>query len=487
MVIPVDYSDPLAVVPDGVLWNQRSVDQMLARLGGTNFKYVMQVWDALPPFIRHEVRIDLAAGIHRSHLTSAYLGGAITLSGKIIGANVTIAGAPVSQWDPVDPTLVGLTIDSYQTNNDPYADVSTSHPGIFSGFDLKGYWARMGPYVSPIHDHTNDRIHVLANISPTPTTLDIVKPATVIQNDDGADNLKFLANAFLITDNLFTSPDIVFSVEDVSCRLVGDEYPALFIIGSGKGSSYFSLNRVHVDGSKEGINSNGAALFGGWFLAQGMSIRGKTTSGQDGAIRIIDSKASMYGTMIYSWDDTALYSSNSDIFLLSTVIDRAAFSGNEEKGGAIEHSGPGYFEAYGGASFYGLLNCVVRNVPDVSPPSGSASVVYLNDAIRYPGATFPFSLRFENCRGPLVHINGKSALDFSASATAAFVDGGGNTDIAFKITGPRASLVLNAGTDLTTPQGDIEMADGDILSLATVAADGPYVDLVGLNTVDKAT
>jgi hypothetical protein len=90
-----------------------------------------------------------------------------------------------------------------------------------------------------------------------------------------------------------------------------------------------------------------------------------------------------------------------------------------------------------------------------------------------------------NASGPAVVVTGPLAsINFQTNTPIGFKDGGGNADVGIEFQGLGGIVTLNTATDVTGANGDVRMADGGILSYATIAASGPFID-TGNNLIKK--
>lgn len=276
MAIPVDYNAVGAIdVPSGAVFaTQDDVTRALA--GATSFKYLQQVYDALPATISHIVTINMAAGVHRPHPTNPTGTTAWVLNTKVVGqgGQLNIVGAAPSLWTPKAFTPSALAITAVQAaNRDPFVDLSgtplavpawaqstsyavgdrvtangntyivrTAGTSAGSGTGpsgdgsnkldgtvrwdfvtvgsawLKGWWAVFNTgQAAIVHDHTSSRVNCIEVISPAPSSiLYFARPSTVLRNSLNDTTSRGTAGAVASGTLNLTGIGTQLSLQDIS-------------------------------------------------------------------------------------------------------------------------------------------------------------------------------------------------------------------------------------------------------------------------------
>jgi hypothetical protein len=104
------------------------------------------------------------------------------------------------------------------------------------------------------------------------------------------------------------------------------------------------------------------------------------------------------------------------------------------------------------------------------------------------GAVMPtytsYQLSFENIVGPCIRVGSRCVLDCESGNDAVIQNGpaGGNADVGIEVNGPNACVNLGPNVSVSGALGDVHILEDEVVSYATIAADGPLVD-GGLNTV----
>jgi len=185
IAVTVDYNDVNAVaIPAGTkATNQTEFDALLG--GETNFKYIQQVWDALPANLDHATVITMAAGDH--FIESGSTGFQFTDKNINVGFfQAMILGPGIQSYDQI---VAPLTVLTHTTGGrDPKVTVSGTP---FNGLDLRGFhMVGNGGQFSVIVEHTDDTLYLAKAISPGFTngvsTFFVGRPATrLIASPDG--------------------------------------------------------------------------------------------------------------------------------------------------------------------------------------------------------------------------------------------------------------------------------------------------------------
>lgn len=489
MVIPVDYNDAGAIDPgpDDVFWSQLSVDQFLAQNGATNFKHINSVINALPLNINHSVTLNLAKGIHRPRPEDGgdYVTAGIELN-KNLNADFIFQGAAPSEWDPVDPTLVDLDVDGAQVgSDDPWLDFSTTNPGVFAGFDLKG----MGVVLSTgqvvfIHDHDDEKLYVLQELSPSPIgeTVTIATPSTVFKNADPGDLDYVCWYDMTVTVPRGMHKTGYVRVNDVTF-LKFKNYNGITV-----NSAKFWGNRLLVDAKTHDANGsaivayNGATavVYPGSLLAKAPAF-----DPQDEALSISDSGLYAYGVFIQGWENGIQILDGSKALFFSTVLNSVTRSSGTPLVPQLLW-GDASIIVVDAKVYFGILGagkaCEIRNSRD-----GVAGVSFHGsgkNTPRYgntPSTAEENYVIFKNMGGPCVRIGTGVSLALIHEPTGAaytrqrWLDGGGNLDVGFELNGPGSSVDLDFEITATGANGDVRMAGG-IVPYTDLVADGPYED-----------
>lgn len=471
MAIPIDFGDAGAVdpTPGVVFQSQADVNAELTAQGSSNFKHIYSVLLAFPPFIEHEININLAAGVHFADpAASDYY--SLPVEGFTLnpGGKIFVNGRPLSEWTQI---VAPLTVTAFQqASNDPWVQVAGTP---FNGMDLRGRMAILsnGAY-GIINAHDDNTLHLMKAVLPNPT----VAVDTVFV---GRPNTSY-RNALVGTPT--TRKDYYLMGLKYKSAAFGSNFEFLDLQLEGVGSFTFvspafngnrsAFRRVIIDHEYERVQFG---AYGG----DGFQI------GADSTCDLWD--VGIYASPSYRPSDYALWPVNEGIiYAYSTFI--------------CDHNRPILVSE---GKLY-CRNLIVDNLGNSSLPSiqvtkGGFLQNWANmggaiDTIRNaPGVGLELSnggflerpesqlFYFEGCAGPCIQLQTLSRL---ITVGNGFRDGGGNLDVGIEVLGPKAVVQLDSATDVTGANGDVRGAEGEILTYADIEANGPYVDALG-NHVEK--
>jgi hypothetical protein len=476
MVIPVDYNDVGAVDPgpDDVFWSQMVVDRFLAANSATNFKHIAAVWEAFPDVIKHDITFNLAAGIHRPRPTDTV--SAWPLNSKEVAGAITINGASPSSWTLVDPSLEDLAIDTVQSGSgNPY--VSFTGTPLF-GFDLKGWLAVFDTgQVSPIHLHDDSTLYITGEISPTPSTVSVMYPSTILRNSID-DATKVANNYGLEISANKRSSDFSSSIIYINYATVDPfgEYNAIY---GAEGFHYWTNIVVRRD---TGPTEDGGSF--STFGAYGAYAIGCTqrafTSATDTAAGFYDTYfAGLIGSYFRGGQDGVSFSNVTLAAFQTTVLDDVS-------------------DAVGDA--VGWASLVLRDVREIEFSeynegkrneirAGGNSIAGLRFERAALRPFFGSRILFKDVQGPCVEIYPHTRVVvegncIGSSNPAGFIDAGGNGDVGIELKGSYAYCKLESGTDAAGTNGDVRLKGDEIVDYTTIETDGPLTD-EGLNVIEK--
>lgn len=472
LTFPIDYNDAGAVDPGptDTFSTQQEIDDFLAANGATNFKHLMACWDAAPVIVKHELTFNLAAGVHRPRPSEVGGQWAFPLVGKIFRGvnNIYLNGADASQWEeiianaPATYTNVGGEDPTLEVPSAPYV-----------GQNLKGLWARSGAALSPIHFNDDDTVKVVADMSPTPTDVSIVRPGTKLRNSESGSNTSPAASLGLFyVDSGGFYPYIWFN--DLQLDQIGVTWGINITSGFVllQNSTFDFRYQQDFGASPNGratqaTGENSAVYF---YFA---SLRGGSSATDQPIYATSRARASFLWSVVYNAHLPITATQDAALSLTRTVVDSLNTSG-----AILVHDGAKlYFQDniyVGQGKQLTIRNCANgQNEP----------------AVEYEGGETPSNVQdqlmgFENNNGPCVKLLAESLLSIDSGIGLA--DLGGNLDVGVQVEGPRAFLSLPSGVTVTGSVGDIRMSDGSIWSYADLDAEGRLID-DGLTVVEKKT
>lgn len=472
--IPVDCTgasvgDP----PSGTVFTRQSdVDDMLTEQGWTAFQHIYSVLRALPPFIKHQVDIDLAAGIHYADpVVSDYYAFPIEAFTVDSGGTVQINGRPLSEWTQL---VIPQTITAFQqASNDPWVQVSGTP---FAGLDLRGRMAILsnGAY-GIINDHDDNTLHLMKAVLPNPTvsvdTVFVGRPNTSIRNALAATpttRFKYYLMGLKFSSSVWGA-DLEFA--DVQLEGVGG---FVYVTGAVEGSRA-AFRRVIIDHEYERLQ---IGSYGGDGFQTGPQC---TYDLQDVGIyadpahRPADyplwatPNSYLYAYSTYACNHSKPVIASGDLAGLlfrNLIVDNLGSA----SAASVQIEEGAFFQNW--ASMGGAIDRI-RNAPNVGLELHDRGYLGRNDAQLF---------YFENCAGPCVRVRTLGRLVYISNGLK---DGGGNLDVGIEVVGPSALLQLPAGNDVTGALGDVRMSDGDILSYSDIQTYGPYSDSA-FNRVEKS-
>ena len=489
LTILVDYNAPTAVDPpaETSFSTQNEINAFLSNAGATSFKHLDRLWRALPIIIRHNVVINLAAGVHRPsgdviNIRAWSLSGKFTVSRLLATDPVTIRvnGALPSAYLPIVGTFGSpLSITGFDSGSASLNPSLTFSGTPFVGLDLKGRYAVLNTgQASIIHDHTDSVLYVTSQISPVPATCWVGRQSTILRNslNDSTPVRTGAVNIGYMKDGTF------FYLQDVSIEGFGGNGIHLQF-----DNVYLTTVRVLLNDQDPylqfGILPNGRAFQNGFFDTR-FAMQSSGYLGVPG-VGGNDGVALFNNTAFISMADCYFKGGSYGVYYLqviaanisNTVFDRnSTISGNA----ALQVSGVQCFQTWslggkrneirGATSVAGLLL-----MGNTQMPSAITTLAFFQYA----------SMMFRDCTVPCIVLRSGARLDCSFGSTSNdLVDGGGNTSYGIVFEEDGCTARLNATTTVTGALGDVQMADGDVWSYANILAQGPVVDPFG-NIVRK--
>jgi len=490
IICPVDYNNPTAVDPDpGTSFvTQAELDAWLVAHGATAIKHVAAAWRSFNLVGTRLVTLSLAAGVHRP-MNPDPLGGNAAwsfdqktpLSTRIPSSSLRgmrIIGAPPSQWLPVVATpgapLIVTSVDSGSVSEDPTVGVSGTP---FLGLDIKGWYAVFNTgQTTVIHDHTASALRVCANVSPTPTSVWVGRPSTILRNsiDDATDYKSGAIFVDMADPNRGTVMLQDLSVEPfqgggvhistLSCRFVGTR----LLIDGRTPYEAFSVapnGRVFQDGGHVPT-----------FLTDVSVVN--TVAGQDGALWVISAGSSASLNACYFRLTESSWFSFGYLILRNTVFDEVGNLSEGEMGSIIMTASD--LCPYKAAPF-GKKN-EIRNVP-----SGISAIALLERAsiagvlYRAPGGVRDTSLIIKDvAAAPCVRLGRDCRVWLTDTPTATITDGGNPlATCGFQFYDEGSTLDLDDDTAITGIEGDVKFTDQTTATYSDIRDNGPLMDGYG--------
>lgn len=461
--IAVDSNDGSAVNPPAgaVYRSQAEVD---AVLGGNPAKDIRLWWDALPSIIDYDVTFTVAGGVHRPDASSPVSNSGFYMTAKEISSGVTvyINGVTHDSWN-VEAGFGSLSVDSHSTTTSlaPFIDMSTSHPGVFSGEDFRSMQLLTNTgELLVIHDHTDDILYTTLNPSAPITSISIVRPATIFRNstDDSSP---------LGTSSLFffegISGEGALEIHDVDLQEFSCTFGCYFSFkGEGNVRFYqtlmdkkYQLDQFSVTPNNRCVQADGDGVV--YFYRCGLKST-PATNGADEPLYFSNPVCFLFDTVIYGFRDYLLMRSSS-LYLGNAVIRKCG----DAHGYSILQSDSYYFfytyvvYNYGCGNIIGDEKYIMSNVLPVSVPSG-------------------LHLQFEGQSGECaLQLSDGTYFDTTAAHASAGVragPGGGNSvDYAIKLVGTNNKLLLGTGTHMGGDVNDFQ-SDDEVGGAA-------YTDIIG--------
>jgi len=472
--IPVDFGggsvgDP----PSGTVFTtQAEVDNLLTNQGWTAFKHIYQVLRALPPSIRHQVDINLASGVHYADpsVSDFY---SLPIEGFTVdvGGVVRINGRPLSEWTQI---VAPQTITAFQqASNDPWVQVSGTP---FAGMDLRGRMAVLSNGVyGIINSHDDNTLHIMKAVLPNPTvsvdTVFVGRPNTSIRN--------------ALSSTPTTRKDYYVIGLKAQGYVWGSDIEINNVQLEGVGSYTF----VTAESSNMRFNARSVIIDHEYERTQfGSTVRGRAfQAGSNCIYSLFD--VGIYADPAHKCGDRALWSTGYGCqlyayycFICNHTVGILAYQDGallfrnlilDTVGSASQASvlleQRGWFQ-----NFYGMGGAIdtIRNAPSVGIDLFDGSFLGRAEAQLW---------YFENCAGPCIRLRTQGKFVTTGNG---FKDGGGNADVGIEVVGPYALAQIDSATNVTGSNGDIRMADGDVLSYSDVI-DNPYSDS-SFNWVEKS-
>jgi hypothetical protein len=459
----VDYNDPTAVDPPvtAMFCTQAAITQFLTVKGTTAFKHLTAVFKAFPDDIKHNVTINVAAGVHRPRVGEpTYHGWVMPKKVVVEGKSLIITGTAPSTWTPFDISLVGLTITGLSTPNseDPWVDVSGTP---FTGFDLRGSYVVFDTgQAVVIHKHTNSRLYIMQDAGPTPTTISrVARPSTILRNSFDDLTTAYTSPAHLSSDPGIETNGGAIELRDMTIQSCGG-YNFSYDIGIG------GITRVLYDmvnpfpygtngwtfGSPVFVSLTSCSWIGPVGGGNGLALWGA------GGAALFYSY--MYGVAYGVWCDF-----NSAIVLYSVVFDNGMVAATVEYASQLQAAvffTDGKRTEVRNTAFAADVACFIMNTGSYIRSDVGLSCIFTNNAVP--------ALRLDS---------GATFINIGGYAPTTLIDGGGNTDVGIEMRGPNSGLTVDSRCDVTGTLGDIRMADGDIWSYDDIKALGPIDDPSG--------
>ena len=472
LTIPIDYDDPgtgsVGDPPEGTSFvTQADVDNCLATQGWTAFKHIEYAYNALPQFIRHTVTFNIAAGVHRPKPNPGGTGASgsawllnssiLTTTGKLI-----FAGPPGSQYESIDASLEGLSIQSY--SNAGYNPSLTFSGTPFSGFDLRGYYVVLSTgQIVLIHDHTDSVLYVINTLSPAPTggTVTIGKPAVVFKNTLNDIAYEYYNTGFVIYTNS-NAIDLVngITVSDLRFNMFGT-YGGLTINGAGAHWVW----RCLVDLTEDDLNSNGDGFTGRdcTIFALVYCSRIAINKSADLSVYCQDClNAYIYFSFFRGGQDGIYISglTTSLALMAGTVLDDITSSSSEPDGTSA------FLRLTGGMAIdlprYGAgKQNEIRNV------LANVSGIFVSDGSRLRDGGYKVQMNFKNCAGPCI-MTGRRGTFVVGTNGNGVISSESNSDVGIELKGPFAIVSTSSLDNLTGSVGDVRISDGSIWDHITI-------------------
>ncbi|HSC28980.1 MAG TPA: carbohydrate-binding protein, partial [Vicinamibacterales bacterium] len=496
------------------------------------FKYLQQVYDALPPLIAHAVTINLAAGIHRPHPTNPGGGtlAAWSFNSKTVSpvGSLSFVGAAPSLWTPKPfvPTAIAIT-GTQVASGDPWVDVggtpftvpawaattayvvgdrvlnngntyicrvagtsagaggpSGSASNILDGtvrWDfvttgtayLKGHWAVFNTgQAAVIHDNTASRIFCTDFLSPTPTSiLFIARPSTILRNS--------------LNDT--TGFGSFTSIQEATNNEIGiglgnrinwqDIAHDPFILSSNAfvhSSGSWRPTRFLHDAETIHYLLPGSGADGNQISCVGAGRASVAATSFIFASRAIGGGPDLLLSADGPWSFTGCYFENSE--------DGFSFRGPAGSG-TFQSSVFRSIGFFGGTNIFAGMNVdgYGARVSFLDQFQGGKFCEFRDHKASMPPLRFSLGgttrsdnqhVIFKNNLAACVVVGPSGVLDVSASgASLGFNNGTGNGDVGIDIQGPGAVVSLNTGTNVTGANGDVKLA-GVTQTYASIPATG---------------
>jgi hypothetical protein len=475
ITVTIDPTSTVPTPPSGVIFNnQASVDAYLTANGGVSFKYIQDYLDTLPPFIMHSITVNLVAGVHRPPSP----GGQVLLLSRrrVDPGELIFQGTSLASWITVH---AGGTIRAHQTykevtgTEDPYIDCD---PGTFpNDGSLNGRFAVFSNgYYSQIWDHTDSRLWLTLTLAPVPiddtTTVAVKQPSTILRNSvDDTTRSHYYAVQLNLGESTWS---------DIGTTQINDVILQDFSanIGFYISNSRYDFNRV-IDDKIYGPVAEDQT---GFYIDQGSLVYLNYCSfistvppiGADAAFSVWDSTIYPWGCYFQGGDDFSMRVSGltAQAWVVATVIRgaggavRAAVAA--EEGAVVDLINFTLWQA-------GVIPTIIdaKAAGAISVDGGGVNEWFNHGGVRLRGTV-----------GPGVTLLGNAILDLTAVEKA--LDDGGNLDVGFYVSGPRASLTLSTLVALSGALGDVRMSDGSIWSYSQITSLGPLLD-EKLNIVER--
>ena len=468
---PVDYNaaHPALVPPGTIFQRQSDIDAYLSAAGAISFKYLMDVYDALPTIIQHNITFNVAAGVQLPRPADMAGGISYNMTSKRVistfypsTASITIQGSTA-----YTTTVSSAVITAHQTNNgNPYVDVSGTP---YSGKNLKGLFAIFNGQTSVIHSNANSRLYVTDALNPAITNLvsdvTVGQPSTVFRCS--LDNVTPGPSGTYMFQLDVGDKNNNFNIYDITIDPFGVEY----FIGVSFDTANANLQRVLIDNYTctqapfnipVGPESTYFQDFGaGYANLYDCSYRELSKLG--GAI--LFATASSVSNCFFGGSTYGIEVSSTNGFLAfyNSVVDNCGAAGSGYGVGMI--SCGGYFQSLDqGSGKYGELRNSVSGLPALTMSGGAAFIRFDYE-----------NLYFSGNAGPCVRVQDGATLIFSDGVSHGWFNGSGNTDVGIDIAGASTISRIDSGTTITGSVGDVRM-QGTIVSYSSILSSGPYTD-----------
>jgi hypothetical protein len=466
----VDYNlvGAVASLPAGTVFTtQAQIDAYLTSAGTTAFKYIKDVYDALPQFVQHVVTFNCAAGAHRPRSTDTSI--AWVFNSKFVGptGRIVVQGAASSLYNVYAGTTANNAISVVQTGSDDPFLTCTGTP--FTGLDLKGAMAVISTgQVAMIHDNDNSTIRLCNALSPTPVagthTVTIALPATEFRNTLNDSTIAASSNILEVSLGGMYGPltNSGFNQEIDFNDIVFKPYACNFGFRSGIACRITRCVFDYLSYSPFAFNTNALAVAGARnFTLTTCAIMADVGLGNllDGLINASDCENISFTTCYFRGSENAISLDRCTSSSQSVVFDRVGSSGGD--GYFAMRVGPGSIKSFQNIS-RGKINEFRGNTTAVA-----GLMVFAGGVLRQ--GVRP-EVRFKSWAGPAISLQPGAAIDATignavSGQPGGFIDGGGNGDVGVDLVGPGSIAKLDVNCTVTGALGDLRLS-GEIVSHA---------------------
>jgi len=469
--IPIDYNlvGAATITPGIIFTTQDAIDDYLLLAGTTAFKYIKEVYDALPSIIIHNVVFNLAAGIHRPRVGDIV---PFDMQTKTIlgGGHIVWQGTLSSTWTAFDPSLSTLAIASVVTAGGNPSITFVGTP--LTGFDLEGTFAVISTgQVTTIHKHDNSTIYLCDALSPVPVpgthTVKIALPSTDVRNSLD-DITPFTTSTF----GNWRTRNAAFGSSTAGNRFAFQDLKLTPWQSNGVFSGDGALNflRIHIDRLTPTTENGNTFNYTGiqTFSFTTCSYRGKVNLAQEDIILSYNGTGIVQLTgCFFRGSEDGLYFNN-----VRTVGCRSLVLRNVGRVASFSLNASMQFDGGTSIDFNNFSGHKVNEIRGTNPGVGGLAFIQ--------GATVRDDARpeiiFTDCQGPCIKVFSGSILPANAGSTvsgqpAGFDDGGGNTDVGIQVDGPHSSISVDSNSNVTGALGSARLNGTIVDYLALLAGD----------------